>query len=389
MMKINRKVKPAGLYIHIPFCLKKCGYCDFLSFGGCSDSLQEQYVKALIKEIRMYTGRKISLDTVFIGGGTPSLLHENHITGIMKAAEAAFCIRKDAEITIEANPKTLTPDKLMAYRKAGINRLSMGTQSMDDKMLEFMGRAHTGADFEDNFHAARQAGFDNINADLMFGIPGQTMAMWENSLKRVIELSPEHISFYSLQLEEGTEFARMYRGGEIDLPPLELDREMYHRGIQILKDAGYVHYEISNCAKPGYSCRHNLKYWEFDEYYSVGLGSHSFNYEDGRRCNVSDFDTYFKMIEAGVLPQDDEIYEEETLRELMGEYVFTALRKLEGLSMDDFRETFGADFYNIYGEQKAVLDEYIKKGLAVVTDTHIALTAEGFDCSNEIMAEFV
>lgn len=387
MMRINKNKKPAGLYIHIPFCLKKCGYCDFLSFGGCSEDLQNRYADALISEIGMYAGKGIEVDTVYIGGGTPSLLHQNHIRNIMKAAEAAFCVSKDAEITIEANPKTLTPEKLAVYREAGINRLSMGAQSMDDRILSFMGRAHDRQDFMDNFKAAREAGFDNINVDLMFGIPGMTMEMWEESLKQVIELDPEHISFYSLQLEEGTAFAKQYRDGDIDLPPVELDREMYHRGINSLKEAGYEHYEISNCAKPGRSSRHNMKYWDFTEYYSVGLGAHSFRYDEGRRFNVSDFDSYFEMVADGTLPQEPA--ETETIHDYMGEYVFTALRKLEGLSFEDFRETFGVEFFEVYKEQKTIIEEYIEKDLVTMTDTHLALTVAGIDVSNEVMAEFV
>jgi oxygen-independent coproporphyrinogen-3 oxidase len=263
----------------------------------------------------------------------------------------------------------------------------MGAQSMNDEMLLFMGRAHDKQDFLDNFKAARSAGFDNINVDLMFGIPGQSMEMWETSLKELIELGPEHISFYSLQLEEGTAFAKQYRDGEIDLPPVELDREMYHIGIQMLKDAGYEHYEISNCAKPGRSSRHNLKYWDFVEYYSVGLGAHSFRYDEGRRFNVSDFDTYFKMVAEGMLPQEEA--EQETLQDYMSEYVFTALRKLEGLSFDDFRNTFGVEFFDVYKEQKEIIKEYIAKGLVMETDTHMALTVAGIDVSNEVMAEFV
>jgi len=387
MMKINRNKKAAGLYIHIPFCLKKCGYCDFLSFGGCSEAQHTQYVKALISEIGWYAGRNISLDTVFIGGGTPSLLHENHITDIMKAASAAFCITEDAEITIEANPKTLNKDKLKAYRRAGINRLSMGVQSMNDEMLEFMGRAHNRADFLDNFHLAREAGFDNINIDAMFGIPGQTMEMWEDTLAQIIELSPEHISFYSLQLEEGTEFAKKYRDGEIDLPPASLDRSMYHRGIGMLNDAGYDHYEISNCAKPSFSCRHNLKYWDFDEYYAAGLGASSFTYDEGRNINVCDFTAYYEMLEAGQLPREPQ--EEESSEDYMAEYVFTSLRKLSGLSFGDFRETFGQDFYDVYKEQQKVLQEYEDKGMIKITQSGIRLTVKGIDRSNEIMAEFV
>lgn len=389
MMTINRYKKEAGLYIHIPFCLKKCGYCDFLSFGGCDEILQTRYIEALISEIQMYAGKGIRLDTVYIGGGTPSLLRAENIEKIMKAAQAAFCINKDAEITIEANPKTLTCEKLMAYRRAGINRLSIGAQSMNDHLLELMGRVHDSADFVNNFREARNAGFDNINVDLMFGIPEQTMEMWEDSLEQILNVSPEHISFYSLQLEEGTEFARKYRNGEMDLPDTELDRQMYHRGIEMLENAGYVHYEISNCAKPGKCSRHNIKYWNFDEYYAVGLGAHSFLYKEGRRCNTSEFEKYFEMIGMGQLPRDESMYEEETIRDFMGEYVFTSLRKREGLSFEDFNETFGMDFFSVYSRQATVLDEYVRKGLVVITDTHITLTIKGIDHSNEIMAEFV
>lgn len=337
----------------------------------------------------MYTGGDTTLDTVYIGGGTPSLLQAENIEKIMKAAQAAFCISEDAEITIEANPKTLTRDKLLAYGRAGINRLSMGAQSMNDDMLTFMGRVHNTSDFIENFRQARRAGFDNINVDLMFGLPGQTMKMWEDSLKQVLSLEPEHISFYSLQLEEGTDFARKYRSGEIDLPDEKLDRQMYHRGINLLEDAGYIHYEISNCAKSGKHSRHNMKYWNFDEYYGVGLGAHSFLYDYGRRCNAAEFETYFEMIETGRLPWDEKAYPEESVRDFMGEYVFTSLRKLEGLSLEDFRDTFGIDFFSVYSEQLGVLKDYEKKGFVVVTDTNIALTIAGIDHSNEIMAEFV
>lgn len=346
-------------------------------------------MEALVQEISMYAAKGISLDTIFLGGGTPSILDEKHIEKIMKAADAAFCVSKDAEITIEANPKTLTEKKLCTYRQAGINRLSIGAQSMDDAMLAFMERAHNKEDFLKNFDLARKAGFNNINVDLMFGIPGQTMELWQDSLKQLIDLAPEHISFYSLQLEEGTKFAKQYRDGIIDLPPVELDRAMYHRGIEMLKAAGYEHYEISNCAKPGVSCKHNLKYWDFDEYYAVGLGAHSFCYENGRKCNVSELDRYFDLIASGKLPEDVELYEVETMNDYIAEYVFTALRKGAGLSFGDFKNTFGIGFFERYPQQYEVLQDYAKRGLVEITDTHIRLTVLGMDCSNEIMAEFV
>ena len=221
MMKINREKKPAGLYIHIPFCLKKCAYCDFLSFGGSDEELQKDYTGALIRELSLYQGQHIKLDTVFIGGGTPVPSPADHIEAIMEAAEAAFCVADTAEVTLEANPGTLTAEKLKVYRRAGINRLSMGAQSMDDRMLSLLGRIHASRDLTENVLTARAAGFTNINVDLMFGLPKQSGHMWRSSLKQVLDLAPEHLSFYSLQLEEGTEFCRLYRDGKMDLPPVK------------------------------------------------------------------------------------------------------------------------------------------------------------------------
>lgn len=388
-MIINRPEKPAGLYIHIPFCVKKCRYCDFLSFGGRAEALQEQYAEALTGELALYKEAGKTIDTIFVGGGTPSLLRADYITEILKAAKAAFCVKEDAEITIEANPKTLDAGKLQAYRRAGVNRLSIGAQSMDDGLLHFMGRVHSREDFLENYQAARDAGFDNINVDLMFGIPGQTRRLWYDSLSQVISLEPEHISFYSLQLEEGTEFARMYRNGQMDLPPQEEDRAMYHQGIRMLEEAGYVRYEISNCARPGYECRHNLKYWNFDEYLAAGLGAHSFQYEQGRGCNLTRLEAYFQAIKDGQLPIDEDMYGQETRRDYMGEYVFTALRKAEGLSFADFRGTFGEDFFQVYRGCGEALRDYKDRGLVELGKEGFFLTPKGIDISNEIMAEFV
>lgn len=389
MMIINRPKKAAGLYIHIPFCLKKCGYCDFLSFDRYQKDTWDAYGQALKEELLLQGNKHIEIDTIFIGGGTPSLLHQNTIRAILKAADAAFSVHKEAEITIEANPKTLTEDKLAAYRKMGINRLSMGAQSMDDAMLRFMGRAHDRSDFLQNYRAARAAGFENINVDLMFGIPGQTIKMWEDSLRQVLELEPEHLSFYSLQLEEGTEFCRKYKNGEMDLPDVSQDRRMYHEGIRMLKEAGFHHYEISNCAKPGFECCHNLKYWNFDEYLAAGLGAHSFQYDRGRACNVSNLDTYIQMVGRGALPKDEALYEAESLQDYIGEYVFTALRKTEGVDMEDFARTFGRGFFQVYQNKREAILQYEQQGLVTMHGTRLALTEQGFDCSNEIMAEFV
>lgn len=388
-MITNRKRGKAGLYIHIPFCLKKCRYCDFLSFEGSSGERREAYADALVKELDRYSMKRPAVDTVFVGGGTPSLLSAGQMGRILEAAQRGFCISRNAEITIEANPRTLTADKLAAYRAMGINRLSIGAQSMDDSLLSFMGRVHSSRDFVENFRAARAAGFDNINVDLMFGIPGQSLELWEDSLSRVLELSPEHVSFYSLQLEEGTELCRMYKNGQIDLPPQGEEREMYHRGIAMLKKAGYCHYEISNSAKPGFECRHNLKYWNFDEYFAAGAGSHSFCYDRGRRFNTADLDQYIRRLQAGKDPAESGGYEEESAADYMGEYVFTALRKKAGVDIEDFEDTFGVDFFKVYGDKIEKLLEYREKGLLILEEKRIALTERGIDVSNGIMAEFV
>lgn len=388
-MIINRKRGAAGLYLHIPFCLRKCVYCDFLSFGGRGQGELRQYAEALSEELRLRSAPRREVDTIFIGGGTPSLLEPDSLQGIMKAAKAAFCVEESAEISLEANPGTLDGKKLKAYRRMGINRLSIGAQSMDDGLLRFLGRAHDRRTFLDSFHKARTAGFENLNVDLMFGIPGQTMEVWKETLARVMDLAPEHISFYALQLEEGTPLCRQYKREEIDLPPKELERAMYHEGIRMLKQAGYAHYEISNCAKPGYECRHNQKYWNFEEYLAAGLSAHSFQYETGRRRNVSDLDAYFQAIREGRLPEDAAACEEETLRDYMGEYAFTALRKAEGLDTADFERTFGVAFTEVYGALAPVLARYEKEGLLKQQDGRLILTEKGIDCSNSIMAEFV
>lgn len=377
------------MYIHIPFCVKKCGYCGFCSFEGRGEETMERYARDLTRELLMYRERQIEIDTIFIGGGTPSLLPKEHIGQILEAAEAAFSVKKDAEITMEANPGTLSEEKLVFYREAGVNRLSIGAQSMSERLLRLMGRIHDRRAFLENYRAARRAGFENINVDLMLGMPAQSMGDWKDSLREVLELAPEHISFYSLQLEEGTEFCGKYKNGELDLPPEETERAMYHEGIRMLKEAGYRHYEISNCARPGFECRHNLKYWNFDEYLAAGLAAHSFEYEKGRRSNVTDLDRYWNAIEAGRPAADDSAYEEETMRDYMGEYVFTALRRAEGVDLADFRKTFGIDFGEAYGGCMETLRHYESRGLIKLEKDRMKLTEKGIDCSNSIMAEFV
>lgn len=367
-------MKKLGIYIHIPFCTSKCKYCGFYSLADSRNESHELYVEELIEDIIEYGkeyGTDYLVDTVFIGGGTPSVLHENLIERIMKALKESFEISPDSEITIETNPKTLTMNKLCAYKKSGINRLSMGVQSFDNIMLEGLGRIHKAEDVFQNFHLAREAGFDNINLDLMFGIPGQTMEIWLDTLKQVVELEPEHISFYSLQIEEGTPFYDMYKNGTLDEVTDEVDRQMYHEAIKDLALAGYEHYEISNCAKAGRECKHNLKYWSMDDYLGIGHGA-------------SSFIGGVRFAEAPNLE-----YNINSFMDDVGEFVFTGLRKREGISLEQFRQKFGKELWSVFSREVFNEQSFFEAGLVEEVDGFFRLTEAGIDVSNEIMAEFV
>ncbi len=367
-------MKKLGIYIHIPFCVSKCRYCGFYSHGGAGEEEKTAYVESLLDDIAEYGriyGRAYEVDTVFIGGGTPSILPEGAVSAVMDSLRGAFNIQEDAEITIESNPKTLTGEKLLEYRRCGINRLSIGLQSFDDRCLAALGRIHTAADFVDNFRLARECGFDNINIDLMFAIPGHTMAVWEDTLRRTVALSPEHVSFYSLQIEEGTPFYDMFLAGEIEQIPDETDRKMYHRAIDMLRQGGYEHYEISNAAKPGYRCRHNLKYWSMEEY--LGIGSAASSFVDGVR-----------FAEAPLME-----FHENSLADMAGEFVFTGLRKTCGIRFDDFKALTGREFWDVFAGRRGELAEFFAAGQLVETADGLALSEAGIDISNAIMAVFV
>ena len=330
----------------------------------------------MIEDIREY-GRTYSagriVDTVFIGGGTPSILESGEIGRIIMTLRNAFSVADDAEITIESNPKTLDRDKLMEYITVGINRLSIGVQSLDDSILKTLGRVHSVSDFYENYKMARECGFDNINIDLMFAVPGHTHKKWEDTLDKAIALEPEHISFYSLQIEEETPFYDEFMAGKFDQIPDETDREMYHLAIAKLKAAGYEHYEISNACMPGHECRHNLKYWSLDEY--LGIGSGASSYMDGVR-----------FAEAPVLE-----YHENSRYDDMSEYVFTGLRRIRGIELADFHRRFGFDLWDAeaFGDRREALKPYFDAGLLIESDGRLFLSEMGLDVSNAVMAEFV
>lgn len=385
------------LYLHIPFCKQKCKYCDFLS-APVGSQVQFAYLHKLVEEITAAGakyGSQYEVDTIFIGGGTPSILAGGEIEMLMEAVRSGFSLAEDAEITIEANPGTLDQEKLLTYRRAGINRLSIGLQSTDDKELKCLGRIHTYEEFLESFYAAREAGFDNINIDLMSALPGQTVKSWTETLTRVIALEPEHISAYSLIIEEGTPFYELYGEDaekENELPGEEADREMYHLTKTLLAEAGYQRYEISNYAKVGRECKHNLGYWQGKEYLGLGLGAAScMGTLGGVRCrfsNTGEMKEYIAM-DMGKLIADSSLraeFEDSTLQAQMEEYMFLGLRCMKGISVGRFTEVFGKSFDDVYGEVAAKL---VNEELLEQSDDYLRLTERGIDVSNHVLAEFL
>lgn len=360
-------MKPLEIYIHIPFCLQKCKYCDFLSAPSDAEERQE-YVESLCREICEYEDRAKAYHvvSVFVGGGTPSLLEARQMEAIFRTLNRVFSIDSDAEITIEMNPGTVTEEKLASYRRMGINRLSIGLQSIHETELKSLGRIHTYEDFRMAYKMARELGFSNINIDLMSGIPGQTEMSWEETLREIIRLEPEHISAYSLIIEEGTPFWQMYGEDRLGLPDEETDRRMYHRTRELLRQAGYERYEISNYARPGYACRHNLGYWNRTEYLGFGKGA----------ASLLDECRWVYGGEKEQLSKEDQ----------MAEYMFLGLRKIEGVSKEGFFRAFGCSMEEVYGK---VLEEMQKKNLLEMAGDFVRLTEWGLDVSNYVMCEFL
>jgi oxygen-independent coproporphyrinogen-3 oxidase len=383
-------IRELGLYIHIPFCVKKCDYCDFLS-APASDELKSEYVEALIKEISSYRGRTSGyrVQTIFFGGGTPSCIAAEDIARVMTKLRQVFIINEERlEATIEVNPGTTTVEKLTTYQRVGINRLSFGLQSTDNKELKCLGRIHTYEEFKSNYQLARELGFTNINIDLMSALPGQTLSSWEKTLNTVAQLKPEHISAYSLIIEEGTEFYHRYRPGtvgEAELPDEETDRNIYYKTKELLEQFGYHRYEISNYAKPGYESRHNNSYWIGTEYLGLGLGAASL-LAGVRFSNVSDIKEYIALCntrdEIGLRRELVQLTKEQRMEEFM----FLGLRRCEGISSKEFKKRFSADITTIYGK---VLIDLEQKKLIAISGDNIRLTDYGVDISNVVLSEFL
>ena len=405
-------IKKTGLYIHIPFCVRKCNYCAFLSFDA-ETSPRKEYTDALVNEIT-YRGEQLGqpeIDSVYVGGGTPSVLDISQMRDIMHAVGKSFRVKEGAEITIEANPATLGRKdgvmlaKLQAYRFMGFNRLSMGVQAMDNDRLHYMGRIHTAENVVRDMELIRRKGFDNVNLDLMFSIPGETTEDALSDLERILGLDPEHISCYSLQIEEGTPFGDMAEAGELTEVPDEEDRRTYHEICRVLREAGYEHYEISNFAKPGFRSRHNSLYWDMSDYIGVGLGASGFM--NGRRYkNISDIEAYIEAFAK--LPEEGsriEIpLEEDHLNssfDNISEAVFTGLRRAEGISYEEAIDAYmrcaegpmhedpKAAFWRIFAEAKEEAEDYVRRGLLIIDDKGLKLTEQGIDISNQIMSLFV
>lgn len=379
--------KPLSVYIHIPFCIKKCRYCDFLSYTASEDE-QRAYIDLLLSEIALQAPLydSHSLISVFIGGGTPSVLDGKAVESILCKLKENFHIENDAEITIEANPGTVTEDKFNSYLRCGINRLSIGLQSADDKQLKTLGRIHDYRDFGNTYELARKMGFHNINIDLMSAIPGQTPDSYRQSLEKALGYEPEHISAYSLIIEEGTWFYE--HKDELELPTEDEDRLLYEMTKDLLSARGYHRYEISNYAKEGYECIHNKVYWQRGDYVGFGLGAASM-VGDARWSNVRNIDEYSTIISRCLQQKPMSRLCENahclTKEEQMEEFMFLGLRMMEGVGKDNFKKKFKIPIEEVYGE---TLEKLQKDGLITVNGA-IRLTPYGIDISNYVMAQFL
>ena len=365
-----------GLYVHLPFCLKKCSYCDFVSFENCY-SYESAYVKALLNEFCAYRGEKI--DTVYLGGGTPTSLKTESLTAILDGIHQTFCVEENAEITLECNPKTADKDKFSALLSHGVNRLSIGVQSFDDRVLKTIGRVHSADDAKRSIHDAKEAGFCNISADLMFGIPGQSVTSVKESVAQMERLPVCHISCYVLILEENTPLFKRVENGTLVLPDEDTELLMYRTITEDLKNAGFYQYEISNYAKSGYESRHNLKYWDAAEYIGCGAGAHSY-FQGVRFCHSADLGAYLenplmRCEEDAILP-----------KEQMKEFMILGLRRKAGVSRKAFSARFSKELDACFGH---VIERFVSLGLLESNGDAVRFTEDGMYVSNTVLCELM
>lgn len=374
-----------GLYIHVPFCAQKCNYCDFNSYKIEEKNQKTDYLISIRKEMELYKEEFKSKEftSVFLGGGTPSILTPEELTTLMENIYSNFNIGKDAEITMECNPGTLDKAKLKAIKSLGINRLSMGLQVTQDHHLKYIGRIHTYEQFEKNYKDAIEVGINNINVDLMYSLPNQSFDEWKETLNKIINLNPSHISAYSLILEEGTKFYDMYLNKEFELNDEEVDINIYNYTIDTLCKNGYHQYEISNYSKEGYECKHNIVYWQCDNYLGLGPGASGYinNY---RYSNICDIKGYNKCLEYDKRP----IEEKNILskKDEMEEFIFMGLRMNKGINLDEFYKRFNIDFKHRYND---ILGKLKNLNLIIEQNNNIILTQRGREISNTVFVEFI
>lgn len=377
-----------GIYIHIPFCKQKCYYCDFVSFSGQSQKMEE-YISCLVQELESYDFSTYNVTTIYIGGGTPSYLESKMILDVLlnlkKKLQKNNTQFEKMEITIEVNPGTVTMEKLQDYKNVGINRLSIGVQSTKDKLLKQIGRIHTYQDFLNTYKMANKVGFKNINVDLMLGLPNQSIQDLKNSIEQVNLLQPNHISVYSLIVEEGTKLKKLIDEGKLTLPDEELERQMYWYVKNKLEQNGYNHYEISNFAKIGKESKHNQNCWKQKQYIGLGLAAHSYVSEI-RYSNTENLETYLQNIHDGKLEKNRIIQERQNLEDTQKEFMMLGLRMIEGISICDFKEKFGTNPLYVFRNE---LNRLVSEGLIEVDLDRIRLTNRGLDLANVVFEEFI
>ncbi|OOM81606.1 radical SAM family heme chaperone HemW [Clostridium sp. BL-8] len=373
-------MKDISLYIHIPFCKQKCLYCDFPSYSG-KEKLMDKYIDALNKEI-LQKAEAYSINSIFIGGGTPSHLNDSNLKSLLDTLNK-LNLKTDIEFTIECNPGTVNRSKLSIMKDGKVNRISFGLQSAKDSILREIGRIHNYKEFKSNYLLAREIGFDNINVDLMFGLPNQSSEDFKETLEEIVKLNPEHISAYSLIIEEGTYFYDLYDKDKLKLPDEEQEREMYLLAKEILGQYSYHQYEISNYAKKGKECFHNKVYWKCNEYLGLGVSASSFINEN-RIKNIDDIEEYIKRInEAEDVTQEVHV---NTIKDDMEEFLFMGLRMIEGIKISEFAKRFNKDIYEVYGD---VIEKNIKKGLLISSSGKLYLSSKGIELSNYVMSDFI
>lgn len=377
-----------GIYVHIPFCKQKCYYCDFVSYSNKCEQV-ENYINAIKKEISSYDFKKYNVTTIYIGGGTPSYIDSKQIKSILELIKAKLKKNKkkfeDIEITIEVNPGTVTEEKLQDYKEVGINRISIGLQTTNDTLLKQIGRIHTYQEFLNTYNLAKEIGFGNINVDLMLGLPNQTIENLKDSLNEVIKLNTNHISVYSLIIEEGTPIAKLLDDGKLELPDEEQERRMYWYVKNFLELNGYNHYEISNFAKRGKESKHNINCWNQEQYIGIGAAAHSYM-NNVRYSNTSNLEEYIKNIKEGNIEKNRKIEEKQTLEEKRNEFMMLGFRKIEGVDISKFKERFVENPIFLYREK---LNKLVEEGLIEIDLNNIRLTNKGLNLANQVFEEFI